>query len=79
MQERGELKTYGGRITPVAVFLSDVASDLEGCRVHRIASDSYKDSEVRDFLQDANLRWAAEFRRVGQARTAGATFAACSG
>ena len=47
MQERGELKTYGGRITPVAVFLSDVASDLEGGRVHRIASDSYKDSEVR--------------------------------
>ena len=68
MASRGELRTYGGRITPVAAFLTDVAAALEGCRVHRIASDSYKDSEVRDFLENANLRWSPEFQtgRRGQ-------------
>ena len=48
MLERGELRTYPGRITPVAAFLSDLAKDLEGCRVHRIASDSFKDSKVKE-------------------------------
>ena len=71
MASRGELQTYGGRITPVAAFLTDVAAALEGCRVHRIASDSYKDSEVKDFLENANLRWSAQFRRVGAGKDGG--------
>ena len=71
MIERGELKTYPGRVTPVARFLGDVAEDLAGCRVHRLAGDGYKDSEIRDFLDAAGLRWPAEFRRVGAGKDGG--------
>ena len=65
MAERGELRTYPGRVTPVAAFLGDVAADLSGCRVHRLAADGYKDAEIKDFLDRAGLRWPYEFRRVG--------------
>lgn len=65
MAERGELRTYPGRVTPVAEFLGDVAADLSGVRVARIAADGYKDAEVKDALERAGLRWPYEFRRVG--------------
>ena len=65
MEKRGELRTYPGRVTPVSLFLGDVAEDLSGCRVQRIAADGYKDAEVKDFLDQAGLRWPYEFRRVG--------------
>ena len=65
MHKRGELRTYPGRVTPVSDFLADVAADLAGVKVHRLAADAYKDSEIRDFLDRAGLRWAYEFRRVG--------------
>ena len=65
MHERGELVTYPGRVTPVSAFLSDVAGELAGCRVHRLGADGYKDSEIKDFLDRAGLRWPHEFRRVG--------------
>ena len=70
MAERGELRTYPGRVTPVAAFLGDVAADLSGCRVHRLAADGYKDAEIKDFLDRAGLRWPYEFRRVGAGKTA---------
>ena len=71
MHERGELRVYPGRVTPVSAFLGDVAAELEGCRVHRLAADSYKDSEVKDFLDNAGLPWPAEFRRVGAGKDGG--------
>ena len=71
MIERGELRTYPGRVTPVAKFLGDVAEDLKGCRVHRLGADGYKDAEVKDFLEDAGLRWPYEFRRVGAGKDGG--------
>lgn len=46
-------------------FLADLAADLAGCRVQAAAVDSYKDSEVRDFLDRAAVRWPIDFRRVG--------------
>ena len=72
MQRRGELKIYGGRVTSVARFLEDIAEDLRGCRVARLAADGYKDSEIMDFLDRANLRWPREFRRVGAGKSGGA-------
>ena len=72
MEQRGELRTYPGRVTPVSMFLADVAGELEGCRVHRLAADGYKDSEIKDFLDRAGLRWPAEFRRVGAGKDGGA-------
>ena len=71
MLERGELRTYPGRVTPVARFLGDVSADLKGCRVHRLAADGYKDAEVKDFLEDAGIRWPYEFRRVGAGKDGG--------
>ena len=71
MAERGELRTYPGRVTPVSAFLSDLAGELAGCRVHRLAADGYKDSEIKDFLDRAGLRWPAEFRRVGAGKDGG--------
>ena len=72
MERRGELKTYPGRVTPVKEFMADVATDLFGCRVSRIAADGYKDKEIQDYLDRANLRWPREFRRVGAGKDGGA-------
>ena len=71
MEKRGELKIYPGRVTPVKEFMADVAADLAGCRVARIAADGYKDSEIQDYLDRANLRWPREFRRVGAGKDGG--------
>ena len=71
MAERGELRVYPGRVTPVAAFLGDVAADLSGCRVHRLSADGYKDAEVLDALERAGLRWPYEFRRVGAGKDGG--------
>ena len=71
MVERGELRVYPGRVTPVATFLADVASELSGCRVHRLAADGYKDAETKDFLDMARVRWPYEFRRVGAGKDGG--------
>ena len=65
MAARGELTLYPGRVTPVAAFMADVAADLDGVNVRRLAADGYKDAECKDFLDRAGLRWRAEFRRVG--------------
>ena len=70
MSQRGELRTYPGRIVRPDAFLSDLQADLAGCRV-RAAADSYKDSEVRDFLDRAAVRWPIDFRRVGAGKDGG--------
>ena len=71
MLDRGELTTYCGRVVPLDQFLSDLAHDLKGCRVHRLASDGYKDAECKDFLDRAGLRWQYEARRVGAGKDGG--------
>ena len=68
MADRGELTTYPGRIVPLADFLSDLSLALQGSRVRALASDGYKDAEVKDFLDRAGLRWPYEGRRVGLGR-----------
>ena len=72
MQRRRELRTYPGRVTPIAAFLGDVARDLAGVRIDHVAADAYKSAEVMDFLDKANLRWPIQFRRVGAGRDGGA-------
>ena len=71
MVERGELRTYPGRVVRPDAFLADLQSDLAHSRVEAAAADSYKDSEVRDFLDRAGLRWPIDFRRVGAGRDGG--------
>ena len=71
MAARGELITYAGRIVPVGQFMGDLQADLAGCRVEAAGADSYKDSEVKDFLDRAAVRWPIEFRRVGAGKDGG--------
>ena len=71
MEARGELRTYPGRIVRPEQFLSELQADLAGCKVRAAAADSYKDSEVRDFLDRAAVRWPIEFRRVGAGKDGG--------
>ena len=72
MQARGELRTYPGRIVRPEAFLADLQTNLAGCRVAGAAADSYKDSEVRDFMDKAAIRWPIGFRRVGAGKDGGA-------
>ena len=71
MEARGELRTYPGRIVRPDAFLADLQAELAGCRVEAAAADSYKDSEVRDFLDRAAVRWPIDFRRVGAGKDGG--------
>ena len=71
MAARGELVTYPGRIVPLAAFLAVLQNDLAGCRVAAAGADSYKDSECRDFLDRAAVRWPIDFRRVGAGKDGG--------
>ena len=72
MIDRGELTLYPGRVVPVAGFLADVQADLAGCRVAGGWADGYKDSEARDALDRAAVRWPIQFRRVGAGKDGGA-------
>ena len=71
MVERGELRTYPGRVVRPDAFLADLQTDLAGCRVVAAGADSYKDSEIRDFLDRAAVRWPIDFRRVGAGKDSG--------
>ena len=71
MERRGELRTYPGRVVRPELFLSDLQTDLAGCHVAAAAADSYKDSEIKDFLDRAAIRWPISFRRVGAGRDGG--------
>ena len=65
MVQRGELTLYEGRVTPVAGFLGDVVESLRGVDVKHAAMDGYKDSEAKDFMDRAGIRWRVDYRRVG--------------
>ncbi len=71
MEARGELHTYPGRVVRPEAFLADLQADLAGCRVAAASADSFKDSEVKDFLDRAAVRWPIEFRRVGAGKDGG--------
>ena len=71
MERRGELRTYPGRIVRLDAFLSDLQADLAGSRVEAAGADSYKDSEAKDFLDRAAVRWPIDFRRVGAGKDGG--------
>ena len=71
MHRRGELRTYPGRVVRPDAFLADLQADLAGVRVAAAAADSYKDSEVQDFMDRAAVRWPIDFRRVGAGKDGG--------
>ena len=72
MVDRGELKLYPGRVVHPDQFLADVQTVLSGVKVEKVAADGYKDSEVRDFMDRAAVKWPIDFRRVGAGKDGGA-------
>ena len=67
MVDRGELRTYPGRVTPCAAFLGDVAARLDGVRVLAAGADRYRQSEALDALDAAGVRWPLVWRGTGAA------------
>ena len=58
-RDRGELRTYSGRVTPVADFLAGVIHELSDVEIVSGASDRFRKSEVMQILEDPKT--GAEF------------------
>ena len=71
MQEAGELRLFGERVTDLGEFLSWVASELPGPPM-KCGADRYRQAEVENGLQNAGLtgEWAMEWRGVGATKEA---------
>ena len=72
MQERGELRTYPGRVTPPDSFLAWIVEKLDGQRPDYVLADRYRQAEFQDAYDAADLhrRWGTgikvvRFRGVG--------------
>ena len=70
MEDRGELRTYSGRVTPAAEFLADCAERLRGVKVVAAGADRYRRAEVEDAFSDAGIRWPMHWRGQGASATA---------
>ena len=63
MFDRGELKTYPGRVTDVGAFLRDVADEVGAVR--RAGADRHRVAEGLQALEAARVRWPMVWRGVG--------------
>ena len=70
MAERGEMRTYSGRVTPAAQFLIDCADKLGSVKVVAAGADRYRRAEVEDAFSDAGIRWPIHWRGQGASATA---------
>ena len=70
MADRGELRVYPGRVTPVGEFLKDCAAALEGQEVAGAGCDRYRIAEAQQAMQEAGIVWPMIYR--GQGASAGA-------
>jgi len=68
MQEAGELRTWPGRVTPVAEFLAWVGEHLEGMAVVMAGADRYRGAEAQDAIEGAELLWPLEWRAQGSGK-----------
>ena len=65
MAERGEIRTYPGKVTPVARFLTDCAATIEGEEVIGCVADRYRQAEAEQVLAAADIGWEVEWRATG--------------
>ena len=65
MQERGELRVYPGKVTPVGRFLAWVAESLKGEQVELAIADRYRQAEAEQAMASAGVHWEMEWRAVG--------------
>ena len=65
MADRGEIRTYPGRVTPVSLFLQWVVEELDGAIVELAAADRYRRAEAQDSLDSAGVNWPMDWRAQG--------------
>ena len=65
MQQRGELRVYPGKVTPVGRFLAWVAESLKGEQVEVALADRYREAEAEQAMASAGVHWEMEWRAVG--------------
>ena len=70
MRDRGELRTFPGRVTPVSEFLRDCAANLAGERVIAAGADRYRKAEAITALEAARLNWPMQWRGQGASAVA---------
>ena len=76
MAERGELRTWPGKVTPVSDFIAWIAELLDGTQPTLALADRYRQGEAEDAMTAAGVRWPCEWRaQGGRARTARRMFA----
>lgn len=65
MQDRGELATLGDQTVPVAAWLVEVMSHIEGEQVAAICMDRYKQSELGEAIDKSGIRAPLVWRGQG--------------
>ena len=65
MQRDGLLRTWPGRVTPVAEFLKWIGELLHGRLPALALADRYRQGEAQDALAAAGLSWPVEWRAQG--------------
>lgn len=70
MEKRGELRTFPGRVTPVAAFASDVFTELlqDGCQIVEVVGDRYRQEEFQDFLEQIGMPVNFTLRAMGSGK-----------
>ena len=64
MFDRGELKTYVGRIVDLQLFLADIRGWLKGERIV-VHADRFRKAELENEMGKAGLTWPIEWRSMG--------------
>ena len=65
MQRRRELQAFPGKVTPVDAFLLSLASRIGGNDVVCMAADRFRQAEVLQVMEKADLAWPVEWRGQG--------------
>ena len=65
MERQGCLKTYRGRVLPVADFLKDAGKMVEGHDLRGVGADRYRAAEAEQAIDDAALPWPIQWRGTG--------------
>lgn len=65
MADRGELRTWPGRVTPCGPFIAWLAEALGGVQPKLALADRYRKAEAEDALAAAGVRWPMEWRAQG--------------
>lgn len=65
MRDRGELNTMGDKTVPVAAWLEEVWKQVEGEKVACLIADRYRQSELGEAIDRANIRVPVVWRGTG--------------